>query len=221
MTTDNLRVLLADDHPVYRLGLRAFLDSVEGLEVVGEADTGAKAVAAVAELRPAVVVMDLQMPELNGIEATRRIARSHPDVAVLILTYSDEDNTVLEAMLAGARGYVVKEAGTDSILRAIRDVANGEMIFGASIADRMRQLLGTQRSAARAFPELTDREYQVFELMAQGLNNGAIALRLGVGEKRVRNCATEIYAKLRVAGRSQAIIRARDAGVGRTAPGDG
>ncbi|MDP9388331.1 MAG: response regulator transcription factor [Actinomycetota bacterium] len=221
MTTGNLRVLLADDHPVYRLGLRAFLDSVEGLEVVGEADTGVKAVAATAELRPAVVVMDLQMPELNGIEATRRIVKDHPDVGVLVLTYSDEDNAVLEAMLAGARGYVLKEAGTESILRAIRDVADGEMIFGASIAHRMRQLFGTQRSPVRAFPELTDREHQVLELMAEGLNNAAIASKLGVGEKRVRNCATEIYAKLGVAGRSQAIIRAREAGLGQATLGDG
>lgn len=221
MTGPGLRVLLADDHPVYRLGLRAFLDSVDGIEVVGEAATGAEAVATVEELRPAVVVMDLQMPGVNGIEATRRIVKAAPDVAVLVLTYSDEDHTVLDAMLAGARGYVLKEAGTDVILRAIRDVAQGEMIFGASIAERMRNLLGTQRAPKRPFPELTEREYEVLDLMARGCNNAAIGVQLGIGDKRVRNCVTEIYAKLAVPGRPQAIIVAREAGLGRPAPGGG
>lgn len=221
MTAPSVRVLLVDDHPVYRLGLRAFLDSVEGIEVVGEAATGAEAVSAVEELRPAVVVMDLQMPELNGIEATRRIVKAVPDVAVLVLTYSDEDHSVLDAMLAGARGYVLKEAGTEVILRAIHDVAQGEMIFGASIAERMRSLLGARRSPSRPFPELTAREYEVLDLMAQGSNNTEIALRLGIGDKRVRNCITEIYAKLGVPGRPQAIVLAREAGLGRREPGEG
>jgi DNA-binding NarL/FixJ family response regulator len=216
-----VRVLLADDHPVYRLGLRALLDSVDGLEVVGEAQTGAEAVAATAELQPDVVVMDLRMPGLNGIEATRRIVKESPGAAVLMLTYSDDDHSVLDAMLAGARGYVLKEAGKDAILRALHDVASGEMIFGASIAKRMPQLLGTGRAgtAPRPFPALTGREHEVLELLARGLNNGAIAARLGVGDKRVRNCVTEIYNKLGVADRAQAIIRARDAGLGR-APAD-
>lgn len=216
-----VRVLLADDHPVYRLGLRALLDSVDGVEVVGEAQNGAEAVAATAELRPDVVVMDLRMPGLNGIEATRRIVKESPETAVLMLTYSDDDHSVLNAMLAGARGYVLKEAGKDAILRALRDVASGEMIFGASIAKRMPQLLGTRAAgtAPRPFPALTGREHEVLELMAQGLNNGAIAARLGVGDKRIRNCVTEIYNKLGVADRAQAIIRARDAGLGR-APAD-
>lgn len=216
MTGANVRVLLADDHPVYRLGLRALLDSVDGLEVIGEASTGAEAVRAAAELAPDVVVMDLRMPDLNGIEATRRIVRSQPDMAVLMLTYSDDDHSILDAMLAGARGYVLKEAGKDAIVRAVHDVVSGEMIFGAPIAKRMRELLGSQRAASpRPFPELTARELEVLDLMAQGLNNAAIAVRLGVGDKRVRNCATAIYNKLCVADRSQAIIRAREAGLGR------
>ena len=216
MMSRMVRVLLADDHPVYRLGLRALLDSVDGIAVVGEAATGEEAVTAAAELRPEVVVMDLRMPDLNGIEATRRIVEHQPDAAVLMLTYTDEDHSVLDAMLAGARGYVLKEAGPDAILRALHDVAHGEMIFGASIARRMPQLLGrASTEAPRPFAELTRREQEVLELMARGLNNAAIASRLGVGDKRVRNCVTEIYHKLGVADRAQAVIRARDAGLGR------
>lgn len=220
MMVPMVRVLLADDHPVYRLGLRALLDSVDDVEVVGEAQTGAEAVTAAAELQPDVVVMDLRMPDLNGIEATRRIVKSSPQAAVLMLTYSDDDNSVLDAMLAGARGYVLKEAGKDAILRALHDVASGEMIFGPSIAKRMPQLLGTRPDTApEAFPQLTTREREVLDLMAQGLNNGAIAARLGVGDKRVRNCVTEIYNKLGADDRAHAIIKAREAGLGR-APAD-
>ncbi len=218
----NVRVLLADDHPVYRLGLRALLDSVEGLEVVGEAATGRDAVAAANELGPDVVVMDLNMPGWSGIEATRHIVSARPHVAVLMLTYSDEDNSVLDAMLAGARGYVLKEAGTDAIVRAVQDVASGEMILGSSIARRMSSLLGSRSqdpAPCRPFAELTSREFEILELMAQGLNNATIALRLGVGDKRVRNCITGIYSKLGVAGRPQAIIAAREAGMGHQQPG--
>ncbi|MBW3615598.1 MAG: response regulator transcription factor [Actinobacteria bacterium] len=222
MTEHPVRVLLADDHPVYRLGLRALLDTVEGVQVVGEAGTGAEAVAAAGDLGPDVVVMDLHMPDLDGIEATKRIVRSHPKIAVLILTYSDEDDSVLEAMRAGARGYVVKEAGKDAIVRAVQDVASGEMIFGASVASRLTALLASDREpAALPFPELTRREREVLELMAQGLNNAAIALRLSIGDKRVRNCVTDIYAKLGVADRPQAIILAREAGLGRNSAIEG
>ena len=211
-----LRVLLADDHPVYRLGLRALLGSLDGFEVVGEAATGAEAVARAGEVQPDVVVMDLHMPELDGIAATRSIIRSNPSAAVLVLTHSDEDQSVLDVVLAGARGYVLKEAGTDAILRAIQDVASGQMILGASVAGKVAGLLASGRERrSRPFPELTEREFTILDLVAQGLNNGAIGMRLGVGEKRVRNCMSEIYLKLRVPDRSQAIIRARDAGLGR------
>ncbi|MDP9404691.1 MAG: response regulator transcription factor [Actinomycetota bacterium] len=217
MTTAPVRVLLADDHPVYRLGLSALLSSLDGFEVAGQASNGAEAVAEAAALRPDVVVMDLQMPEMNGIEATRRIVKAQPDVAVLVLTYSDEDRSVLDALLAGARGYVLKDAGMDAIVRAIADVAAGEMILGPSVARTLRERLAAgSAEPVRLFPELTDRELEVFELMAQGLNNAAIALRLHVGDKRVRNVITEIYSKLGVAGRPQAIIVAREAGLGRT-----
>ncbi len=225
MTATPVRVLLADDHPVYRLGLRALLDTVAGVQVVGEADTGAHAVIAAADLQPDVVVMDLQMPDIDGIEATKRIVKSNPAVAVLMLSYSDEADSVFEAMRAGARGYVVKEAGTDAIIRAIQDVASGEMIFGAGVASRLTALLASDRDTdappTQAFPGLTPREREVLELMAQGLNNSAIALRLNIGDKRVRNCVTDIYAKLGVADRPQAIILARDAGFGRNSAVEG
>lgn len=217
MSPERVRVLLADDHPVYRLGLSALLSSLEGFEVAGEAADGAEAVTQAAALRPDVVVMDLQMPKMNGIEATRHIVKAQPEVAVLVLTYSDEEHSILDAVLAGARGYVLKDAGMDAILRAIEDVAAGEMILGPSVAKSLRERLAAGAiEPTRPFPELTDRELEVLDLMAQGLNNASIALRMHVGDKRVRNIITEIYSKLHVAGRPQAIIVAREAGLGRT-----
>lgn len=214
MTKSPIRVLLADDHPVYRLGLRALLQSLDGFEVVGEAASGLDAVDRALELRPDVVVMDLLMPGLSGIEATRRITKQRLDTAVLVLTYSDEDQSVLDAVLAGARGYVLKEAGTDNILRAIQDVASGEMILGPSVAHKVQKLLSAGNTESpRLFPELSDRELEILALVAKGLNNSAIALRMGVGEKRVRNCISEIYGKLQVPDRAAAIIKARDAGL--------
>jgi DNA-binding NarL/FixJ family response regulator len=214
MTGPPVRVVLADDHPVYRLGLRALLQSLGGFEVVGEATNGTEAVDVAVDVHPDVVVMDLQMPGLSGIEATRRIAERRPDIAVLVLTYSDEDQSVLDAVLAGARGYVLKEAGTDNILRAIQDVASGEMILGPSVARKVQKLLTSgPPETPRPFPELTDRELEILVLMAQGLNNSAIAVRIGVGDKRVRNCISDIYGKLQVPDRAAAIIKARQAGV--------
>lgn len=216
MSAPTVRVLLVDDHPVYRLGLRALLDSVAGVEVVGEAANGLDAVIAAAEMKPDVVVMDLRMPGLDGIEATDRITNANPEVAVLVLTYTDEDEPVIAALQRGARGYVLKEAGQEVIVRAIRDVANGEMIVGASVAKRMGALLTARSTGApRPFPQLSEREYEILDLIAEGLNNPAIARQLGVGEKRVRNCVAEIYNKLPAQDRAQAIIRAREAGLGR------
>ncbi len=211
-----LRVLLVDDHPVYRLGLRALLDTVEGIEVVGEAGDGLEAVAAAAQLQPDVVVMDLRMPRLDGIGATERIVKANPGAAVLLLTYTDEDEPVIAALQRGARGYVLKEAGREAIVRAIRDVANGELIVGASIAARVGAFLSTSTTpSSRPFPQLSPREFEILELMAEGLNNQMIAQKLGVGDKRVRNCVTLIYNKLQLEGRGHAIIRAREAGLGR------
>ena len=216
MTRPAVRVLLVDDHPVYRLGLRALLDSTDGFEVVGEADTGTAAIAAFADLDPDVVVMDLRMPDLNGIEATKSIVGTRPSAAVLVLTYSDEDHSLIDAVLAGARGYVLKDAGKDAILRAVADVAAGGMVLGASIAQRLPDLLAGEDSPAqrRLFPQLTDRELEVLELMARGVDNRQIAVQLGIGDKRVRNCVSQIYNKLAVTDRSQAILVARDAGMG-------
>lgn len=221
MTMPPIRILLADDHPVYRLGLRALLQSLNGFEVVGEAATGVEAVSAALDLEPDVVVMDLQMPDLDGIQATKRIIERCPDIAVLVLTYSDEDQSVLDAVLAGARGYVLKGAGTDNIVRAIHDVASGEMILGASVARKVQKLLvAGPTDPPRPFPELTDRELEILVLMAEGLTNSAIASRVGVGDKRVRNCISDIYTKLRVPDRAGAIIKAREAGLaGSTANG--
>ena len=215
MTEPRVSILLADDHPVYRLGLRALLNSTEGFVVVGEAATGVEAVAAAADLDPDVVVMDINMPELNGIEATRSIVRNRPGAAVLALTYSDEDQSLIDAVLAGARGYVLKDAGKDVILRAIRDVAAGEMVLGASIAGRLPILLaGEKKSERLPFPQLTDREREILELMARGVDNRQIAGQLSIGEKTVRNCVSQIYTKLAVVDRPQAIILARQAGLG-------
>lgn len=221
MSERSVRVLLADDHPVYRLGLRALLQSLADFEVVGEAATGPEAVRAALDLEPDVVVMDLHMPGLTGIEATKRIVERCPDIAVLVLTYSDDDQSVLDAVLSGARGYVLKEAGTDNIVRAIHDVASGEMILGPSVARKVQKLLTAGApETTRPFPELTDRELEILALVAKGLSNSAIAARLGVGDKRVRNCISDIYAKLHVRDRGGAIIKAREAGLAEAADVD-
>ena len=212
------RVLLADDHPVYRGGLRMMLESTGRVEVVGLAADGAEAVALAAQLRPSVVVMDLQMPVLDGVEATRRIVADRPETAVLALTMHEDDENLLAAMLAGARGYLVKGADQEQILRAITAVAAGEVIFGPALATRVTaflvQLAGS-RPAPDTFPQLSGREREVLDLIAAGLSNRQIAERLVLAPKTVRNNVSTVFAKLQVAGRAQAIVRARDAGLGR------
>jgi DNA-binding NarL/FixJ family response regulator len=212
------RVLLADDHPVYRGGLRMMLESTGRVEVVGLAADGAEAVALAAQLRPSVVVMDLQMPVLDGVEATRRIVADRPETAVLALTMHEDDENLLAAMLAGARGYLVKGADQEQILRAITAVAAGEVIFGPALAARVTtflvQLAGS-RPAPDTFPQLSAREREVLDLIAAGLSNRQIAERLVLAPKTVRNNVSTVFAKLQVADRAQAIVRARDAGLGR------
>ncbi len=211
---DLIRVLIADDHPVFRFGLRALLQGEPDVEVVGEATTGLEAVKMALERQPDVVLMDLNMPEINGIEATRRIRDENPKIAVLVLTMFDDD-TVFSAMRAGARGYLLKGAEGEETLRAVRAVANGEAIFSPTIADRIMHYFAhapSQPSLA-AFPELTEREREVLTLIAQGLTNQAIAARLVLSEKTVRNHVSNIFSKLQVADRAEAIIRARDAGL--------
>ena len=211
-----IRVLIADDHPVFRFGLRALLQGEADMEIVGEATTGREAVAMALERKPDVVLMDLNMPELNGIEAIRRIRAAAPDIAVLVITMFD-DESVFAAMRAGARGYLLKGAEAEETLRAVRAVAHGEAIFSPAIADRiMHYFAHTPRASAPVvFPELTEREREVLTLIAQGLTNRAIAERLVLSEKTVRNHVSSIFSKLQVADRAEAIIRAREAGLGR------
>lgn len=211
-----IRVVVADDHPLVRDGMRALLASTPDMEMVGEAATGREAVRSAVVDRPDVLIMDIRMPGLDGIAATREIARVAPEVAVLVLTMFEDDDSVLTAMRAGARGYLVKGATQAEITRAIAAAAAGEAIFGSGVA---RTLLGhlTRMPAApqAAFPELTGRERQILELIAAGQSNAAIANRLGLSVKTVANHISSIFGKLQVAGRAEAIIKARDAGLGR------
>lgn len=211
-----LRVVIADDHPLYRDGLRIVLSSSEVAEVVGEASNGTQAVALAAELVPDVVVMDLRMPEINGIDATRQIAGHHSETAVLVLTMFEDDDSVFAAMRAGARGYVLKGADKEDIIRAVQAVAGGELIFGPGIADRVMRYFASAREGGllEPFPELTEREREVLELIAGGQGNQVIARRLVLSPKTVRNHVSNIFAKLQVADRAQAIVRAREAGLG-------
>ena len=208
-----IRILIADDHPVFRFGLRTLLSAMTDMEVVGEVTTGDQAIALVDSVQPDVVLMDINMPGVNGIEATRRIRETHPETRILIVTML-EDDSVFAAMRAGARGYVVKGIEPSEVLRAVRAVAAGEAIFSPGIAERLIHYFGSRSAGAPAFPGLTEREHEVLELIAAGLTNNAIAERLTLSPKTVRNYITEIFGKLQVADRAQAIIRARAAGLG-------
>ena len=210
-----LRVLIADDHLLFRDGLRALLKAAPDTELVGEATTGEEAVALAAELQPDVVLMDIQMPGGNGIEATRRIVRESPHIRVLMVTMYEDDNSVFTAMRAGARGYLLKGAKYDEVLRAIRAVGAGEAIFSPAIAARLIDYFASIRPAAppQVFPELSDREREILALIAQGHKNAEIAERLYLSPKTVRNHVTNILDKLQVTDRAQAIIRAREAGL--------
>ncbi|WP_296601679.1 response regulator transcription factor [Nocardioides sp.] len=210
-----VRVLIADDHPIFRDGLASLLETQPGVEVVGTAGDGLEAVALATTLVPDVVVMDLQMPQLNGIDATRRITETLPDVRVLVFTMGEEDGTVLAAMRAGARGYLVKGASQDEVARAISTVQAGGLVFGASLALRIADLLSGAAAPDRsAFPQLTERELEILDLIAAGKNNAQIASALYLAPKTVRNNVSTILAKLQATDRAEAIIRARDAGLG-------
>jgi DNA-binding NarL/FixJ family response regulator len=209
-----IRILIADDHPLVRAGLQAALASLPDVEIVAEAATGSAAIREAALHQPDVVVMDLQMPDLNGIEATRELRRVVPAAAVLVLTMFDDDDWVFAAMRAGARGYVLKGAEQQEIARAIMAVAAGEAIFGPAVATRVLAYFATPPRAPTPFPELTAREREVLDLIAAGHNNHQIADQLGLSGKTVANHISAIFAKLQVADRTQAILRARDAGLG-------
>ena len=212
-----IRVLIADDHAVFREGLRAVLGSEPGMSVVGEAATGNGVVESAAELRPDVILMDIQMPGINGIEATRRILSANPNIGVVVLTMFEDDDSVFSAMRAGARGYVLKGADPSEILKVLRAVAGGEAYFGPEIARRLVDFFSAPKVASpeEALPELTARERDILSLIAQGHSNAKIAARLFVSPNTVRNHITHIFAKLQVTDRAQAIIRAREAGLGR------
>jgi DNA-binding NarL/FixJ family response regulator len=206
---------VADDHPVVRDGLRAFIESTPGLELVAEATTGDEAVEIAGRVRPDVILMDLAMPGRNGIDATRDIVALQGAPAVLILTMFGDDESIFAAMRAGARGYLLKDAGHEEMRRAIEGIANGEAIFGTGVAQRMVGFFARARElGVQAFPELTDRERDVLEELARGSNNATIALHLGIGLKTVRNHVSTILSKLMVVDRAQAIVRAREAGFG-------
>ncbi|HSM54884.1 MAG TPA: response regulator transcription factor [Candidatus Sulfomarinibacteraceae bacterium] len=209
-----IRILIADDHPVFRFGLQALLEAEEDTEVVGEATSGPEAVALAAELQPDVILMDLNMPQLSGLEATRHITEANPEMAILVITMFDDDS-VIAAMRAGARGYILKGAEGEETLRAIRAVAHGEAIFSPAVAQRMRQFMTRPvQDSEGPFPELTAREREVLALMAQGLTNTAIAQRLVLSPKTVRNYVSNIFSKLEVSDRAAAIVLAREAGLG-------
>lgn len=211
-----LRLLIADDHPIFRDGLRTLLSSVDGLEIIAEAETGEQAVAQALAHQPDVVLMDIKMPGINGIEATRRIVAHNPEIGVLMLTMFEDDDSIFAAMRAGARGYLLKGARQAEALRAIQAVANGEAIFGAQIAERIKSFFSIPQpnAAPLAFPELTAREYEILNLLAQRLSNPEIARRLSLSPKTVRNHISNIFHKLQVADRAEAILAARTAGLG-------
>jgi DNA-binding NarL/FixJ family response regulator len=214
--TELVRVLIVDDEALVRGGFRVLVDSEPGMVVVGEAGDGATAVALARQTRPDVVLMDIRMPELNGIEATRRIVADRPETAVLVLTMLDGDDSVFAAMRAGARGYLLKGADRAQILRSIEAVAQGEVVFSAGIASRVLAFFaaGPGAPAVVPFPELTDREREILDLVARGLTNTEIAQRLFLSSKTVRNHVSNVFTKLQVAGRAEAVAQARDAGLG-------
>ncbi|MGB4778060.1 response regulator [Microbacterium sp.] len=216
--TDAIEVVLVDDHPVYRDGLAMLLGSLDGVTVVGTAADGREAIATVDARQPDVVVMDVQMPELDGIAATREITTRHPHIAVVVLTMSDDDETVFAAMRSGARGYLLKGASQDEIRRAIEIVAAGGLLFGAAIARRVGEFFvsGPPTHVPQdLFPQLTAREREILDLLAAGRSNPQIAQTLFLSPKTIRNNISNIFAKLQVADRAEAIVRARDAGLGR------
>lgn len=209
-----LRILVVEDHPLFRKGVVTLLDAVDGMTVVGAVGSGEDAVTAARDLRPDVVLMDLQLPGMSGIEATRAIVEADPDVRVLVLSLFEDDDSVFLALRAGARGYVLKDADEDELTGAIRAVARGEAIFSSAVAGRVLAFFAAPRPAPKVFPALTDREREILDLIAAGHPNPSIARLLSLSPKTVANYVSAIFAKLQVADRAEAMIRAREAGLG-------
>jgi DNA-binding NarL/FixJ family response regulator len=215
---EQITLVLADDHAHFREGLRALVLAAPDIAIIGEAATGDEAISLAAALQPDVILMDINMPGVNGIEATRRILHTSPHISILVLTMFDDDDSVFAALRAGARGYLLKGALKAEILRAIRGISSGEAIFGPAIARRLMSYFTSLKptAPAQAFPELTDREREILALIAQHHTNPEIAERLSLSQKTVRNHVSNIFSKLQVVDRAQAIIRAREAGLGHT-----
>jgi DNA-binding NarL/FixJ family response regulator len=212
---DLIRILIVEDHPLFRKGLRALIAGVDDFELVGEAGDGDEAVTAALELLPSVVLMDLQLPGQSGINATRAIVAASPTTRILVVTLFQDDDSVFAALRAGARGYILKDADEADMVRAIRAVAAGESLFSPAVASRVLAFFASTRPVApQIFPSLTEREQDILHLLARGKSNTAIAAELGLSVKTIANNVSNIFAKLQVADRSEAIVRAREAGLG-------
>lgn len=216
MTAEVVRVLIADDHPIFREGMSSLLESVAGFEVVGEASTGEEAVRLAAERSPDVILMDIGMPAMNGIEATRAIVDVAPSARVVVLTMYEEADSVFAALRAGARGYLLKDARSEDITRAIQAVARGDAIFGPAVAERLAAFFrpGSAARPPTPFPDLTARETEVLDLISRGMTNQEMAAHFGVSLKTIQNHVSNVLGKLHVVDRTQAAIRGREAGLG-------
>jgi len=216
-----IRLLVVDDHTLFREGLSALLSAIEDMELIGEATTGKEALALASSLQPDVILMDINMPDVNGVEATRIILDEHPVIGIIMVTMLEDDASIFSAMRAGARGYVLKGAKHEELLQTIRAVADGQALFGPAVATRMMEFFSRYESKKKTaipvdvFPDLTRRELEVLNLIAQGANNPQIAENLVISDKTVRNHITSVFSKLQVADRNAAIIEARNAGLGK------
>ena len=218
MSKQTISILVVDDHKLFREGLSALLNAAPEVEVVGEASTGKEAAAQVGALNPDVVLMDIQMPDINGIEATRRILDNHPKIGVIMLTMLEDDDSLFAAMSAGARGYILKGADKAEVLRTVTAVAEGQALFGPVIAGRLATFFqrgGSTETTVSPIPELTEREHEILVLIAQGASNSDIAVQLHISGKTVSNHISNIFNKLQVANRAQAIVKARNANIGK------
>ena len=220
MTPSKIRILVVDDHTLFREGLTVLLQSTPDIEVVGEASSGAEAIALAAELQPDIILMDIRMDDVNGIEATRRIRQAHPGIRVIMLTMVERDDSLLAALRAGAQSYILKGADKKQVLKTIHAVAEGETLFGPEIAQRLGNFFRgldvslMARTELSLLADLSDREREVLDLMARNWNNQQIAAELHISPKTVSNHVSNIFNKLQVADRVQAIVKAREAGLG-------